>query len=96
MVVVLGHEVEVIDQPHRLAEPRVLSGAAKVIRHELLDCFQQRIASSLERRYSLLEAPRVVFGVVGPSIVEIGGTQSLHTAQKVGNTTAPQFLEVER
>src|SRR5262249_25448661 len=99
MVVVLGNEVQVIDEPHRCLQSwmrdRSREGRGIRLLLELGDAIKQLNAVRAEAEENLFQRARVMVRLVSTAVLEIGGGKLFGTGNKIIDPSKPERLKID-
>ena len=99
MIVVLGNKVQVIDKSHRRLQSwmRDRSGERRGIGLllELSDAIEQLNPMRAKAEQNLFQRARIVVGLVGPPVLEIGGGKLFGTGNKIIDASKPERLKID-
>lgn len=95
MIVVLRHEIQMIDQPHRLLEPRMQLGIRKHRGLKLRYTIHQPHARFAKSRQNRTQLASIMIGFLRPAIAEVRDRERISAGEKVFHTREPERLQVE-
>ena len=96
MVVVLGHKIEMVDEPLGLLEAGMQQGTRKEGRLKFCGAVHQTEARSAECGENFGQLPGIVVGFVCFAIGQVRDGECTASSEKVFHTGHPQGLEIEQ
>lgn len=89
MVVVLGDEEEMIDEPHRGFEARMRDGAGEGRFINLGEAVEKLNAAATEVEEDVFERTGVVIGFVGSAVLEVGRGEAFGSCDEIVDAGEP-------
>lgn len=96
MVVVLGDEIEMVDEAHGSLQARVRNGTGEEGMVYVFDAVQKDCSGCTEVREDLFEGVVVVFGEFGFAIGEVSCSELVAGEQVIADASKPERFEVEQ
>ena len=96
VIIVFRREEQMIDEPHRLLQPRVQHRTAEGVGRQRADAIQQPPARRAELREELPDIARVVIRFVGLAVAQVGGGQRVAARDEVVHPRRPERLEIKQ
>ena len=96
VIIVFRREEQMIDEPHRLLQPRVQHRTAEGVGRQRADAIQQPPARRAELGEELPDIARVVIRFVGLAVAQVGGGQRVAACDEVVHPRRPERLEIKQ